>query len=285
MRVFLERPWFSSGDGELLGVLLHPNAGFENIKDEKVVRYTEWGCDPIWQASATNTIAKLTDFPASVHSKPLVRLPDGAQVQVAGHRVTWDAQRKKWMCDIELQVGNGYTPFVRLALARYQPNAIADCEVSAQVIAEFAQLMPARGVSLTLDNNVLRWQVYGESMQLGPLDPYYSEQDLNRLELVLQQHAPDKPGELGWQDVSVVAQSQVNPAAQAEPAQAQPWIVGGLLWQGSANINLPSGNWRLMLREFERYPTDEVSKPTLISPRERMVIGERLVYVETFQFN
>ncbi len=35
-------------------------------------------------------------------------------------------------------------PFVRLALVRYQPNALAAAQLSTVVLADFAQLLPRR---------------------------------------------------------------------------------------------------------------------------------------------
>lgn len=286
LRVFLERPWFSSGDGELLGVLVKHNVDFEQLAQEKTVRYTEWGADPLWEANSPAVQATLSAFPESVCTSPVpVSLPDGGQAHVAGHRVSWDETRKKWRCDIVLNVGHGYTPFVRLALARYQPNALVNCEVSAQVIAEFAQLMPARGANLTLSGNTLRVQFYGEAMRKGPLESHYAEHDLNRVELVLQMHDAAIPGELGWKDASTLVDSLVNPTPTTFAANVQAWMVGGVLWEGTVTLPAMSGDdWRLMLREFERYPSDDVVDTLGIRLRQKMVIGERLVYADTFSF-
>ena len=52
MRIYLERPWFSSGDGELLGVLL-ARGGDDNSarlrEDQSGFPFvSKWGADPIW---------------------------------------------------------------------------------------------------------------------------------------------------------------------------------------------------------------------------------------------
>lgn len=43
-----------------------------------------------------------------------------------GHQVHYDDQhgRKLWYCDIDMDAGEAYFPFVRLALARYQPQSV-----------------------------------------------------------------------------------------------------------------------------------------------------------------
>ena len=57
--------------------------------------------------------------------------------------------RKLWYCDIELDAGSRtYMPFVRLALVRYQPHAIGGMKLSRVTLAEFAQVLPRRAVTL-----------------------------------------------------------------------------------------------------------------------------------------
>jgi hypothetical protein len=51
VRVYLERPWFSSGVGELLGVLLRTE-DVDPLSDlaEAMKPYTsQWGNDPVWR--------------------------------------------------------------------------------------------------------------------------------------------------------------------------------------------------------------------------------------------
>ena len=72
-------------------------------------------------------------------------LEDPAQrVSVVGHEVEFDAERDLWICDVELDLGEAYTPFVRLALARYQPSSIAGAHLSAVTTAQIVQVTPER---------------------------------------------------------------------------------------------------------------------------------------------
>src|SRR5215207_3202949 len=57
--------------------------------------------------------------PGSFETRP--RREGEAIVEVAPHDVFYDAERQLWFCDIEIDQGQSYWPFVRLALARYQP--------------------------------------------------------------------------------------------------------------------------------------------------------------------
>jgi hypothetical protein len=136
--------------------------------------------DPVWRSDPT--IRPLTprsqDFQNSVASEGNLTLEEvpGQRVSVAGFTVgTWDeqgvfsgydAERKLWYCDIEMDYGDSYFPFVRLALARYQPKSIqwngGDVKLSRVVLADFAQLAPDRTASVTFNSEIeLRVTVTG----------------------------------------------------------------------------------------------------------------------------
>ena len=65
--------------------------------------------------------------------------------------MAFDAARKLWYCDIEMDGGEAYFSFVRLALARYQPESIVGAHLSRVVLADFIQLLPDRSASITFD--------------------------------------------------------------------------------------------------------------------------------------
>ena len=64
-------------------------------------------------------------------------------VNVAGHdgRST-TAARDLWYSDILIDIGAAYTPMIRLALARYQPDSVATAELSRIVLADVMSLDP-----------------------------------------------------------------------------------------------------------------------------------------------
>ncbi len=70
-------------------------------------------------------------------------------VDIAPHDVHYDEVRKLWYCDIEVTWGAAYFPFVRLALARYQPVALHGAHLSNVVLADFMPLVPDRWLNVT----------------------------------------------------------------------------------------------------------------------------------------
>ena len=63
LRIYLERPWYSSGDGELLGVVFLDGAEFLTLADPLKPLVTQWGADPIWGGQPAPASAAKTQFP------------------------------------------------------------------------------------------------------------------------------------------------------------------------------------------------------------------------------
>jgi hypothetical protein len=202
LRVYLDRPWNASGYGEMLAVVL-PRASFADDPNiypsgssyKKFV--TQWGNDPVWASTfvsgptpkPTNFPLKRTapdpsgqwlpsfapaaeaDQPAGSYTvtdlpHPGLRADDTTGlVDVVPHDVVYDADRRLWYCDIEITFGASYYPFIRLALARYQPISIPRAHLSNIVMADFAALASDRWltISQSRDPRVRTISVYGFS--------------------------------------------------------------------------------------------------------------------------
>jgi len=228
LRVWLDRPWFSSGNGELLGVvILGDGSNFNQIPDDMQGLVTQWGVDPLWDSRLPKHKTSVKDFGARVHDEAvqLQEKPDGNRVHVVGHRVHWDIDRKLWYCDIELDPGATYMPFVRLALVRYQPHALPAAKVSKVTLAEFAQVLPKRRALFRQTEDGLTVTLRGQAPHAGPLAaeapllgtgrllPLRLRQSgRNRLELVLQTREPELETDLAWRDHSVLASVSIMPS-------------------------------------------------------------------------
>lgn len=179
LRVYLNRPWYSTGYGEMLAVVLPIVAKGKRIPEELKPYVTQWGHDPIAFTGGGRAGTKLAPFPELKHfpkaitnvqqsiqqegAREEAQLPDkignfqvnnlslaeqSGQVHVAPHAVHYDPERRLWYCDIEIDAGVSYYPFVRLALARYHPASVQNCHLSPVVMADFAQIAPDRMVTV-----------------------------------------------------------------------------------------------------------------------------------------
>lgn len=112
---------------------------------------TQWGLDPIWGSAPVNAGPYVHQFPLRVAVGSGISLSEapGHIVTVVGHQPAFDPDRKLWYCDLQLNAGRSYFPFVRLALARYQPHSIPGQHLSKVVFPEFTQLVAQRTAGLT----------------------------------------------------------------------------------------------------------------------------------------
>lgn len=230
LRVYIDRPWFQTGNGELLGVVLHPNdnGAFNKLTEAQVPFITQWGLDPLHDSDHPKANAKATDFPARVFAENVPLLENGQTVTVVGHRVQWDAQRKLWFADIDIAAGTSYMPFVRLSVVRYQPHSLPGHKVSRTVLTEFTQVLPRRKAvvkrvgqrdfSVTLHGPVPEYgpiRLLNDSAHIGisliPQPGTEIESGRNRIELVLQSRDPQIDSDLAWSDVKVLASGLALP--------------------------------------------------------------------------
>jgi hypothetical protein len=306
LRVYLERPWFSSGDGELLGVVIpHLRAG-SGVDPRHSTTYSwmdtmkpfvsQMGGDPIWRSEATTAWPLLSDFPRAKTSEGDLTLDelwaDGKgvmssrrdlRVAVAGHEVAYDEERRLWYADIEINPHGSYFPFVRLALVRYQPNSVVrnnhDVKLSRVVQADFAQLAPGRLATVTPVNARTMNVVVGGVGYIGSA----TRAQPSTMQVLVQTRPQGSTDEFTWH---TVADSTAVLNASRVVGQAGTWS-----WQGSVTLPADRGSlpFRLVLQEFEVFEADADS------PEWRDVPGtngaaavvdihtDRLVYADVFE--
>jgi len=172
LRVYLERPWYSSGGGELLGVVTLPVVQLPNTIQQAWTSVV--GADPIYDAvfadwgrfTGISSLTNLAPVPV-VPGRPAYSNPPelaisedtgGEKYFIWPYEVQFDPHTKLWFADVQLAFGDqsvagpdgAYPPmFVRLALTRFQPWSLAGVEVSPVVLATIAQPVPDRVVLVT----------------------------------------------------------------------------------------------------------------------------------------
>ncbi|MDD4490036.1 MAG: hypothetical protein PHD30_05995 [Paludibacter sp.] len=204
LRVYLKRPWFSSGEGEKLAVILPDESS--GMKVMTMVQtpgytdvYTHWGADPLFTSELP---AKSSPQPSDFRFNPFVdkglAYPDkeGLKATAVVYPVTFDREKQMWYADIALNTANMYFPFIRLALARYQEHSLrienTDVCLSNVVMSTMIQMVPERTTSINLkpesDKMVCNFKMSGptyshksskygirEVVQLTVLDTTYAQ--------------------------------------------------------------------------------------------------------------
>ncbi len=185
VRIWLDRPWYSSGDGELLAVLVfdpfEPDPDRPGQQRLKAVQAPDaatslWGADPILlggqvgglTASTHPPLLRLQDLLLDVLarvSRPTTRCPRvpsspstpcrcstcGAPRRrgVFGYVPEYDAAARRWFVDVALEDGPTLWPFVRLAVARWQPKSLPTCELSPTALTSWVQPLPTRWLTVS----------------------------------------------------------------------------------------------------------------------------------------
>jgi hypothetical protein len=272
LRVYLERPWYSSGDNELLGVVLWQGGTADPdypTRDVYKALFTQWGYDPIWPVSGfMGNVPAIGDFPQAVvqGSALVVEETSAVMFDVAGHAVQFDEARGLWYCDIELTNTGAYTPFVRLALARYQPHSITGVELSRVALADYAQLAPDRSAMISIDPSDPR----RARVLVGGVAPSGPTQSV--ITVSVEQQNPKVLTDLGW----AAAPASAVQVTEDAPPPVQP---ASVLWAGTIVFaKRPSpGQFRVVIRELEQLPVD--------GPDGTTDTGSRLVYAAIIAYD
>ncbi len=298
LRVYLDRPWFSSGADELLGVVLF-DEGFPVDRERWKPFVTQWGLDPTWETALLDTIPSSWQFPLRHAAESAVSLQertpvgvDGTpgRVAVAGHSVAYDAERCLWYADIVVEPSEDvYSPFIRLALARYQPYALDDAKLSRVVLADFAQLTPDRALIATADPyhpRTIRVTISGPvpngpspDYRNAPLPPSDDPSRPTAVTVTVQERDPRISGDLAWHDAPggvATVNAEVDGGRFADRDYLAKWV-GSVTFQHL----IDPGRYRLLVKEYEYV---SASYTTIIPGGEalplRSLAPGRLIYAE-----
>ncbi|MCW2604207.1 MAG: hypothetical protein JWN61_2342 [Pseudonocardiales bacterium] len=296
LRVFLERGWFSSGNDEMLGVALYAYENGAPPWDQEAWKpyITEWGADPIWRAPGVGgRTPTVEDFPDAAAAERSVSLPTPAagpgaatrrRVDVVGYPVAFDESRQLWFADITV-ASTAYSPFIRLALTRYQPYAIPDAKLSRVVLADFAQLVPGRSAVISADPyqpSRLRVTVSGVAPSgpvptvTGPAQPDEPVPAPTQVTVSVQVRRDDLTGDLAWADADPGIATVIEQSI-ASPAELLRWT-GTVQFAGDIEV----GRYRLLICEYEYVSANHVL--ISVDPAtggETAVQPGRLIYAET----
>jgi hypothetical protein len=291
LRVYLERPWFSSGAGELLGVTLYDYQNGTLTDRELWKAYiTQWGADPIWKAQGLNSVPESYNFTNNVANEDDLSLPGRApgRVAVAGFPVAFDFDSQKWFSDLIVDTSSlAYTPFIRLALVRYQPFALPDAKLSPVQLADYAQLTPERSAVITADPyhpRSLCLTVSGPAPSSPPplihgTQPTQPITVPTLVTVTVQERNPAIQTDLGWQDApsttASIAPLPINPA-------------GLVRWTGTVNFaTMPqTDQYRVLIREYEYLPANyTIPSGPQRGRRAQREQPKRLIYAETMEID
>ncbi|MEV5017694.1 hypothetical protein ACIGW1_31885 [Streptomyces sp. NPDC053780] len=261
LRIELAGPWFETGEGERLAVLVADEAGTPTTPVTRIGRDPVFASPPLPLFPAKSWFAGFSEPPLAPASPSTLPPHVGPGVWLVPYAVVREGDC--WYADIEItppQPAPSYSPFVRLALARLQPHSLPKLSLSSVVISDPVRLLPDR--SLTVERT-------GPNLRVSLLGP--GPNPANNLEVALEEaHVPAgvAPGAIDLVDVT-------DPPAADIPA----WRRLSSAPRGRADtpvtLRLPVGTAPLRLRVRE---VEEMDGPASTAPAE---LRERTVFVDT----
>jgi hypothetical protein len=257
VRVELKRPWFSTGEGETLAVVI-PSPGDPLPLDSLL---TQIGGDPLWNTPVATRYPQSSEFTTAASDPVKVVLPGlDTHVSALPHAVWFDPDREHWYSDIALPTvaSATYAPLVQLALARFQAHSIVGLELSSVVQTDFVVLLPSRTLTMERAGD----QVVVKLAGIGPTGPRS-----NQVWFVLE-HS-DAPG-LDAAGLTSLLDEATLPLWKAVGDAAQPVALGETL-----HMALPGapGSYRIRVREIEDLPKGPASP-------DSSELGERTVFLD-----
>jgi len=251
LRVYLERPWFSSGESERLAVVLYQPRPYSAGWTQLQPLVTQWGNDPLWKSlgSLPTPRPALSDFIGEATNKTGLKLREysGSSVMIAAYDVDYDPELDMWFADIVINQGKAYWPFVKLALARYQQYSLTNYELSAVRVADFVQLTPDRYASVTLssDGYTLRATLTGNTYS----DSFAKKSA--RVTVQLEKRLADDDATIGWTPL-------ISETAMAMLARTTQQVLTGdtrRTWAATTKLteNVDGTTYRAVIREYEQY--------------------------------
>jgi hypothetical protein len=267
LRVELQRPWFQTGEGEMLAVIV----GKDNEPPPQLRPFlTQVGRDPIWDTPDPNHWPTRQAFATAAGEPAELALEEaGGKVVAVPHDVWFHDGR--WYADIALPnvAASSYCPFVQLAVARYQPDSINDHELSRVVHTEMVPLLPDRTLTVNMFfEGILDVTLAG----LGPAGPHP-----NRVDVIVEQCVLP-PGMLS----SAVDLTALAAAPGGIPAWVRRASTSGNLGSG-LTLQLPSteaGPLRVRVREVELVGPDSEAPAAQMGTGAELT--ERTVFTDVF---
>lgn len=283
VRIYLERPWYDTGSGELLAVLLAPDGGDAGQPDAPEW-FSQWGNDPIWRGTPVEIRTIRQDDldhllrwqgdderpprPGRPVTDPVpLRLPGAGERQIVavGYRPQFHQARRLWYVDVAFDADAAFWPFVRLSVARFQPHSVDGTHLSPHVRLDFVQLPPTRSLSVArTDERTVRVALSGSALSRSLQAPtveasskVHTAQPDRSVIVKLQHRADPSAGDLAW---STLVERELPPRGAGI-------VPPGLAWEGelTADVDIPfrtpldddeGASWRVFVEEWEQFPTD-----------------------------
>jgi len=243
---------------------------------------TVWGVDPVFVGEPLPAGPFTHQFPLRTAVGSSISLSEVAngEVTVVGHQPEYDADRRLWFCDIQIESGDAYTPLVQLRLARYQPHSVDGVHLSKTVKADFAQLVPRREATYVASPDATAMAVtvrgaVGVPKHAEGMPNVASEVRASRVVEAWVERMPASAGsDLDWEPVDTPVALVVRRGIGILRSRGY----ADVEWAGAIGLPVrePGDRVRVRVAEYELHEADLQGVPPIIAVTR--LRGRRLVY-------
>ncbi|KAA0588404.1 hypothetical protein J2848_007002 [Azospirillum lipoferum] len=282
VRIRMPRPWFSSGEDELLGVVValdEDKLSPSPVPPDRVV--SRWGSDPIWQKMPGELHLRGTrnfdlercrhrhrvipkyDLPVGPPNEPTKRTQRTTLILFEPH---FDVDRQEWYVDVPLRESVSATPFVQFVLVRYQEHTSSRFPKTSEPVTTQAQVMPKREIEAYCLDRGGDWHVSVTMRGLANQGPYVSPRlaipELVRPRLSLRLYHEDVNPKSSSKDRRHRVDVITDIERRLRLEEGEPWYQiesGQMEWRLETTIDkarresLGPGNYVAYLTETQRF--------------------------------
>jgi hypothetical protein len=298
LRIWLERPWYTSGEDEQLGVVFSGADAIVGNADLRRHYVTLWGKDPI---RTGGELPSATPRPRDFSGAGLLEMDrltlaetDNRHpgVTVLGHPVHYSPDRDKWYADLTIDPGEAFWPFLRLGLSRFQPYSVPDAHLSPVAVVDFVQLTNRRTAAITRpDTTTVTVTVTGieesrptagvfaqrqQPIRRPPPVVFGDERQSERGVRAWVEQRGTTPSDLDWHrvgDVIDLARIDEDEVMRVWSGDV-PLLVPLPMQRPGTDPDSQGSDWRLVLTEWESLRLD--------TPDDTGGAVERIVYLDRF---
>ena len=249
LRVWLARPWFATGAGEMLGIICRDD-GMVVPSMATFREITYIARDPLHAGTIPMPLdrSSFEGAATSIDEIQVTTQSGRANVSLVAFEPKYDRLQDAWYCDLRFDTGTAYFPFVRLGLVRYQPRSIPGCETSRVSPTYFIQPLPDRAMTVVgSSEGALRVTLRGPA-PMGRVGPTGAVTGTNVAVAMIEEQDPRiADPSLGWTAIG----TEVVLAATVDDGGVATW---------SGEVPVPQGGAqrrRLSVREYELHMADD----------------------------
>ncbi len=270
-----ERPWFSSGPGEKIAILVPPSSTYSaNTVEEDF--YSKIDSDPIFNSELPPQQLLVESFSSRSIGGDIIRYPyrveleDGPEeilVSAAVFDVQFDRNLELPFVNIELEETLSYRPFIELRVCTFQPEAVNGVHLSQPTLIRYFNLQNSRSIRTSISNKYVTVEVSG----VAPVDNESPNMSDNVMLATFQEKSRHSRTREGWVDVSKFELRSKRVGASS------------MIWYGTLEFDRPLfNNLRLLLEEFEIHPSYKIAQKHGIERIKKLVFFDE-VYINSQQ--